>query len=98
MPPLILYFLARQTDWQQSFQRSDVRESCLEFSKRMLFFGFGSITRRQGSFQPHEITPKLKLRQHLPAQGPQRLHLLRAQLPRYTVNYAQGSERLAIRH
>src|SRR5229473_67989 len=52
----------------------------------------------QGSFQPHQVTPKLKLRQHLPAQGPERLQLLRGQLPRYTVNYAQGSECLAVRH
>src|SRR6266851_3842126 len=98
MAPLILYLFARQTDWQQSFQGSDVRESCLEFPKRKLLFNFGSITCCQGSFQPHEVTPKLKLRQHLPAQGPERLQLLRAQLPRYTVNYAQGSECLATRH
>ena len=75
---LILYFFARQTDWQESLQSTDVPESCLEFPKRTLFFSFDSITCCQGSFQPHEITPKLKLRQHLPAQAPQRLQLLRA--------------------
>ena len=29
---LILYFLARQTDWQESLQGTNIRQSCLEFS------------------------------------------------------------------
>jgi len=48
------------------------RESCLEFSKRMLFFGFPLPRAVKASFQPHEVTPKLKLRQHLSAQSPKR--------------------------
>ena len=63
----------------------DVCESCLEFSKRTLSFGFGTMTGCQGLFQPREVTPKLKLRQYLPAKSPERIQLLRTQLPRYTV-------------
>ena len=54
---LILYFFARQADGQQSFQGVDVGEGGLEFSQRTLFFGFGSIARRQGSFQAQEVAP-----------------------------------------
>src|ERR1700730_17486859 len=75
----------------------DVCESCLEFSKRPLSFGLSTMTRCQGFFQPREVTSKLKLRQYLPAQGPERLQLLRTQLPRYSVKYAQGSQCLAVR-
>src|SRR4029079_10307346 len=55
------------------------------------------MTRCQGLCQPREVTPKLKLRHHLPAQSPERIQLLRTQLPRYTVKYAQGSECLTVR-
>ena len=88
---LILYLFARQTDWQESLQSTDVPESSLEISKRTRFFSFGSITCFQGLFQPREIAPKLKLRQHQPAQGLEALQLLNAQLPRYVVNDALGA-------
>jgi hypothetical protein len=42
--PLVLYFFARQTDWQQSLQGVNVRQSCLECLKRTLFFALCSIT------------------------------------------------------
>src|SRR5438034_3268021 len=43
--PLILYFLARQTDWQESLQGTNVRQGCFEFSKRALFFVLCPVTR-----------------------------------------------------
>src|SRR4029077_7481190 len=58
---------------------------------------FGTMTRCQGLFQPREVTPKLKLRHYLPAQSPERIQLLRTQLPRYKVQYPQGSECLTVR-
>src|SRR5438445_2669801 len=42
---LILYFLARQTDWQESLQGTNIRQSRLEFSKRALFFVLCPVTR-----------------------------------------------------
>src|SRR2546426_2373271 len=43
--PLILYFLARQTDWQEPLQGANVRQGRLEFSKRPLFFVLCAVTR-----------------------------------------------------
>src|SRR5207253_2017768 len=59
--PLILYFLARQTDWQEPLQGANVRQGRLEFSKRPLFFVLCAVTRCQRFSQFLEVTAKVKL-------------------------------------
>src|SRR3989441_6228628 len=58
--PLILYLLARQTDWQEPLQGTNVRQGRLEFSKRALFFVLCPVTRCQRFSQFLEVTAKVK--------------------------------------
>src|SRR5690349_17930022 len=98
MTTLILYFLAGEADWQQSFQSMDVGQGCFKLYQAALFFRLCSIARRQRPLQALEITAQLKLCQYLAAQRPQSLGLLSGQRSRDLIDYAQGPQGLTICH
>jgi len=63
----VLNLLARQTYWQESFQSTNIGQSCFEFLQRTLSFLLRTSTRCQRFYQPLEVAAELELRLNLAA-------------------------------
>ena len=94
---VILDLLARQANRQEPLKGSDLAQRGPQLVNSPVSLGLGSIPARESFLESCEIVTKFNLGLHLAAEDPQRLQLLRIQLPGHAIRHTQGSNRLPVR-